>query len=460
MRSIGHHRSGIYIELVVENSMRFNDERIVTVLLKLISHPLQTVREKTLQQLRQTLSSVIQEITDNGDSFRSNKLKFLVTHRVLDELVTHRLDDASHSVANNAGSIVATLITSQMLWSDDVKSCIFDSFDQLMPYLETFQESDKLGVALREFTFAPRRAKLDRLKSALRMLLHRKRENRRKVLNASLDTFSALFDGRDMSSFVDYFIVQSPIDLNEQRMMENVFRVDSIGRLTKIIQSEHVEPGLKYSAYSQLAVVTVEMELVTIFVQDAGYQFLLNELESLASQSALTPDEKEAAGSVCDIFRHIIAVHAHIATSLSNNETLLTNLVRLVEHTSLSPPQHRRVTAFLYVLLYLPICSFDERGLITTSGLVSKRVQLPFIVEFAPPISEHFDREYKPEHNLLNHQAAQRTLRLAWNAANMPKGSDFADELKKTDFDFQFWPKFDILANAEKICSTLQDRVG
>jgi len=123
-----------------------------------------------------------------------------------------------------------------------------------------FQENDKLGVSLREFIFAPRRSVLEKVKSALRMLLHRKRDNRRKVLIAAGETLSAIFDGRDMMSLVDFFIVQSPIDLNEQRMMENVFRVDSIGRLTKIIQSEHVEAGLKYSAYSQLAVVTVRVQ--------------------------------------------------------------------------------------------------------------------------------------------------------------------------------------------------------
>ena len=57
-----------------------------------------------------------------------------------------------------------------------------------------------------------------------------------------------------MSSFIDFFIVQSPIDLNEQRMMENVFRVDSVSRLTKIVKSEHTEPSLKYSALAQLSV--------------------------------------------------------------------------------------------------------------------------------------------------------------------------------------------------------------
>jgi len=151
----------------------------------------------------------------------------------------------------------------------------------------------------------------------------------------------------------------------------------------------------------------VEPELIKIFVQDAGYKFLLDEIESLANQSALTPDEKEAAGSVCDIFRHIIAVHSHIAENLAENEALLKNLVTLVEHTSLSPPQHRRVTALLYVLLYLPICNFNDRGLITTSGLVAKRVQLPFLVDFVQPISEHFDKEYKPEHDMIKHPAAQ-----------------------------------------------------
>ena len=161
----------------------------------------------------------------------------------------------------------------------------------------SFVDEDKLGLALREFIFSSRRSALSRLKSVFRMLLHRRRETRRKVLDACRDVLLDAFDGRDMSSVIDFFLVQSPVDLNEQRMMENVFRVDSISRLTKIIKSENVEQSLKFSALSQLATVTVEGELVRIFVQDVGFKLLLDEIALLAGQTALTPDEKEAAGN-------------------------------------------------------------------------------------------------------------------------------------------------------------------
>ena len=161
----------------------------------------------------------------------------------------------------------------------------------------SFVDEDKLGLALREFIFSSRRSALSRLKSVFRMLLHRRRETRRKVLDACRDVLLDAFDGRDMSSLIDFFLVQSPVDLNEQRMMENVFRVDSISRLTKIIKSENVEQSLKFSALSQLATVTVEGELVRIFVQDVGFKLLLDEIALLAGQTALTPDEKEAAGN-------------------------------------------------------------------------------------------------------------------------------------------------------------------
>ena len=161
----------------------------------------------------------------------------------------------------------------------------------------SFVDEDKLGLALREFIFSSRRSALSRLKSVFRMLLHRRRETRRKVLDACRDVLLDAFDGRDMSSLIDFFLVQSPVDLNEQRMMENVFRVDSISRLTKIIKSENVDQSLKFSALSQLATVTVEGELVRIFVQDVGFKLLLDEIALLAGQTALTPDEKEAAGN-------------------------------------------------------------------------------------------------------------------------------------------------------------------
>ena len=66
--------------------------------------------------------------------------------------------------------------------------------------------------------------------------------------------------------------------------------------------------------------MTVEAELVQIFLQDAGYQFLMDEVHHLASQSALTPDEKEAAGSLSDIFRHVVASNQVVARELANQD--------------------------------------------------------------------------------------------------------------------------------------------
>jgi len=45
---------------------------------------------------------------------------------------------------------------------------------------------------------------------------------------------------------------------------------------------------------------------------------------------------------------------------------------------------------------------------------------------------------------------------MAWNASDSPSGTDFADELKKTDFDFQFWPKFSIAINVDQIRTTFE----
>jgi hypothetical protein len=109
---------------------------------------------------------------------------------------------------------------------------------------------------------------------------------------------------------------------------------------------------------------------------------MLDEINCLASQSALTPEEKEATGSICDIIRHVIVTHETIANTLSINLKFLKDLVILVENTSLSPPQHRRVVALLGILLYLPICEICPKGLIKCPAVVNKRMHLPFVVNF------------------------------------------------------------------------------
>ena len=116
------------------------------------------------------------------------------------------------------------------------------------------------------------------------------------------------------------------------------------------------------------------------------------------------------------------------------------------------------IAALLYVLLYLPVCSFDEKGLISISQLISKKVQLPFIVNFVPNISRHFDKSFgQSDEALLGHPAAQRTLRLAWNSGKYSgTTSDFAEELKMTDFDHVFWKKLCLAERAEEISTGLK----
>jgi hypothetical protein len=47
----------------------------------------------------------------------------------------------------------------------------------------------------------------------------------------------------------------------------------------------------------------------------------------------------------------------------------------------------------------------------------------------------------------MNHPAAKRTLRLAWNVPCATSGDDFNDELKLTDFDKGIWRHFEITSD-------------
>ena len=199
--SLGNHRSASFIKMVIFGAVKFQDPKIF---LKFISHPMTTVREMAFSSLKNHLTEVTQEISDSGDSNRSEKIRFLVMKPVLEELVRHGLDDSSQIVKMNTSAILTTLITSKIMWKEDIVDLIYDGLENLMPFLEIFQDEDQLGVALREFIFNTRRSRINRLKSAVRMLLQRKRDIRRKVLLSSHDTFSACFEGKS-SNFEVWF---------------------------------------------------------------------------------------------------------------------------------------------------------------------------------------------------------------------------------------------------------------
>ena len=189
--------------MVIYGAVKFENPEI---LLRFISHPLTTVREITFTALKIHLTDVTKEISDSGDSTRSEKIRFLVMKSVLEELVRHGLDDCSQIVKMNTRAILTTLITSKIMWKEEIIDLIYGGLENLMPFLEVFQDEDDLGVALREFIFDARRSQTSRLKSAVRMLLQRKRDVRRKVMLVSHDTFSASFEGKVLIKNRNFFI--------------------------------------------------------------------------------------------------------------------------------------------------------------------------------------------------------------------------------------------------------------
>ena len=112
-------------------------------------------------------------------------------------------------------------------------------------------------------------------------------------------------------------------------------------------------------------------------------------------------------------------------------------MVRLVEQTALCPAQHRRVTALLY-LLVLPVEIKSGSGIFLTSGIISRKLQLPFCVEIKEKAtgSKSMDKSYKREEDILEHDVARRSIRLSWNCRDA--AGDSAADLILTPQDIRF----------------------
>jgi len=387
------------------------------LLLDLMGHAMQTVRQMTFVALRQFLDTIIDRVSKSGDISHSDHCAFLVTRSVLEFILCHAVHDASASVVANASKICHILMTSGILWSQSMQNQLEHVLYDNLAHVELLMMvggDARMTTTILEFIFAESRLTHERLKSILRMLLQKKRETRSDVMAHARALLLELFD-RPMGEIVDLFIVANPIDCTEQRLVDKVFRVDSVERLSKLIKSDNIDDSLKYSVYSQLSVITVDGELAQLLLQDIGEQMLYKQLEIFAGRSGLMPEEKEAAGSVCDIIRHCCQVNKKLRGELVNNTDQLINLVKLVELTALSPPQHRRIVSLLYFLVFYEWLNVDKDGIIHTSTSLINALQLPFTCE---PLEEKslLSETYRRENDIIaQHIVAQRTLRLAWN---------------------------------------------
>ena len=395
-----YHRCTIIIEKAIEYTSQY---QLPNFLIEIMTHSIQTVRENTFQHLKHFVDETILEISNSGNNQLSSRIEFLTLRPIIETMIKISIHDQSHSVSLNCGKIIHILITSNILWSEKMNKQIQTVlYDNLAEFELIVSYSDKLATAVLEVIFSTARLDRERLKSCLRLLLNPRRELRSDVMGMSIALFHDIF-GKAMSQIVDLFLIHSPIDFNEQRLMDKVFRVDSVERLSKLVKSDSIELQLKYSAYSQLAVITVDGELAKLFLQDVGEQMLKDQLVTFSELKALTAEEKEAAGSLCDILRQICQVDHDLRKRLAEDLPFIITLIKLVEHTALSSPQHRRVTGFLYLLVLSDVLRINENdGLISCPYIISSKLQLPFQVETVHEKAVATeDRQYKREEDIL-----------------------------------------------------------
>ena len=389
------------------------------LLLDLMGHPLQSVRQMTFIALREFLDETIDLVSKSGDNSHSKKCSFLVNREILEFIICKAVHDVSASVVGNSSKICHILMTSSVLWSQSMQNQLEHVLYDNLAHVELLMMvgDSRMSSSILEFIFSESRLTLDRLKSILRMLLQKKRETRSDVMANARALLLDLF-GRPMTEIADLFMVANPIDCTEQRLVDKVFRVDSVERLAKLIKSENIEASLKYSAYSQLAVITVDGELAKLLLQDIGEEMLYKQLEKFAAQSGLMPEEKEAAGSVCDIIRHCCQINKQLAGDLVSNIDHLVNLIKLVELTALSPPQHRRIASLLYFLVFYDWIKVEKDGIIHASKSLITKLQLPFTCEPIEEITTPSDSYHRENDIVKGHRVAQRTLRLALGDQN------------------------------------------
>lgn len=455
LKSMKYHRCTIIIEKAIEYTSQY---QLPDFLIELMTHSIQTIRENTFQHLKHFVDETILEISNSGNNQLSTRIEFLTLRPILETMIKSSIHDQSHSVSLNCGKIIHILITSNILWSEKMSKQIQTVlYDNLAEFELIVSYSDKLATAVLEVIFSTARLDRERLKSCLRLLLNPRRELRSDVMAMSIALFHDIF-GKAMNQIVDLFLIHSPIDFNEQRLMDKVFRVDSVERLAKLVKSDSIELQLKYSAYSQLAVITVDGELAKLFFQDVGEVMLKCQLEKFSEFKALTAEEKEATGSLCDILRQICQVDHDLRKRLSEDLPFIITLIKLVEHTALSSPQHRRVTGFLYLLVLSDVLTIAEKdGLISCPYIISSKLQLPFQVETVQEKTPTEDRQYRREDDILEqNEVAQRTLRLAWNNASSVHSSS---KLQMTEQDQFYAQQMSLELDLEQIEYTISNAV-
>ncbi|XP_039982476.1 rotatin isoform X2 [Xiphias gladius] len=423
------------------------------LLLKLLSHPLLTVKMETytctLNLVKDCLG--IQNVSRRGPGACCGVI-YLLHHRVLYEISAFGLQDSAEKVIVAAKDILLFLLKGRLMMTESTWERFNEALYPVMPILQGYASTeDSLGNCVllisdvsdmaRDNAF-PRTAKL---RAALRLLFTKQPIVRIAAVQQILPHLTSTDEAKTarpdldqsvISTLPNLYCLRNPFDISLDTSNKSVLKVESVEKLFCIMSSDTVDISLRRSAAEQLSVVlqdtTMHPVLKNLGITDKVISFIMESVNGNKSMDCLLEP------CIC-ILRKLVYADPSLRHRLAQRNLLLLTVLR----ASLILKENKSCGNEIAVLMSLLL--FDEIANIeiwsdkssTDLPLTPFSVPLTVIRRYNFPFqaaSHHAVSPYccvlPPSSGLLTLAPARQALQVAWNTAWHSGIDNFLEELR------------------------------
>uniref|UniRef100_A0A8C5N7G8 Rotatin N-terminal domain-containing protein n=1 Tax=Gouania willdenowi TaxID=441366 RepID=A0A8C5N7G8_GOUWI len=371
------------------------------LLLKLLSHPLLPVRMETYKC---TLRLVKDCLGIHNVSRQTQEVcagvHFLLHRKLLYEIITFGLQDASEKVNVPAKDILLFLLQGRLMMTPSTWDRFTQALDPVMAVLQGYASTDdSLGNCVLLISDTSAEAKDDgfprlaKLRASLRLLF---------------------------SMFIQKYITIPCVLLI---FLLNHGQVESVEKLFSILQSDAVDLSLRRSAADQLAVVlqdtSMHLVLKNLGITDRVISFIEKSVNGDQSCDCLLEP------SVC-ILRKLVYVDLALRHSLAQRDLLLLTLLRASMILKQNKANPSETAVLMTLLLFDEIARIelwsDQSNTFATLKpfslplVIIRRYNLPFQAATHHAVSPHCS-VLPPSSDLQTLGPARQALQVAWNTA-------------------------------------------
>ncbi|XP_044270747.1 rotatin isoform X1 [Tribolium madens] len=423
-------------------------ETFETVILKLLGHNLETVREETYKLCQKRIIETIgPKLNKSGTGMPGSQILFLCRNKILVEIACHGLTSDNPQIRNSSENILIHLIKCKILVSGDIWDKIVEALIGSLPVLLCHvTKKESLGRSLLDITdpdtaetlFLP---KSEVVKANICLLFTDESQVREEAFSRLCWLLAAQTDSKEMlprlNNLYDKALpnvcqIQRLFDVNKNRTTQHFYQPSSLHQVLELLKSENVEPVIRRSALTQISVMMEDSLLHSTFLAHNGIEILLSVVKSALTEKNFM-DYPDSVIPAVAILKNLCLFQTSARQCFAENIDVFYNVLRSLFMFFTGDKLRHDAVCLLFLLCFNEfIKGTPAKANFSVPHLISAKLHVPFVCNSHWEISNYYEASLVEL--LASDPSCFTSIQIQWNC-EIFGGLDELLSMKRIDYD-------------------------